>query len=580
MKRDPTSLADREFDLLVIGGGINGTCVARDAALRGLSVALIDRGDFVSVTSSNSLRIIHGGLRYLQHLDFRRMRQSIRERSNWLRLAPHLVHPLSFLAPAAGRGMRSRAAFRAALAVNDLIGWDRNRGLDPARRIPRGRILTRGDALQHYPGADADVITGAALWHDAQMYSSERLVLAVLTGAVEAGAIAVNYIEARRFAVGGSRIERVGVTDRLAGDAFEIRARVVVNASGPVINELLATATGRTTTAARVPLSKAMNILTRRIAGECAVGVAGHHRDPNAAVDHGARLLFITPWRDRSLIGTTHEAYHGFPGAFRPTCDDVQRFVDEINVACPSAMLTLDDVAAVYAGLLPAERSRPGDSDVRLLRHHRLIDHAERDGLDNVISLIGVKFTTARLAAEQVVALACRKLNRAAPACQSACTPVVGGDIPSWDDFLIQEQKRHTGRIEPAVVHEIARLYGTRYPAVLDHLESDSGGAITRRRVIAAQVRYAIRHEMAMTLSDVVCRRTGLSAYGCPSDDELAYMADVMACECDWDGRRANDEIAATRRVFVGWRDEPNESGGQSTASVGAPLRPVGAPAS
>lgn len=577
MQRDPTKLVDREFDLLVVGGGINGACVARDAALRGLSVALVDRGDFVSVTSSNSLRIIHGGLRYLQHLDFRRMRQSIRERSNWLRLAPHLVHPLPFLASTSGRGMRSRAAFRAALAINDLIGWDRNRGLDSARRIPRGRILARGDALRHYPGADAESITGAALWHDAQMYSSERLVLAVLTGAVEAGAIAVNYVEARRFAVNGSRIERVGATDRRTGDAFDIRARVLVNASGPAIGELLATAAGRTATAAAVPLSKAMNILTRRIAGECAVGVAGHHRDPNAAVDHGARLLFITPWRDRSLIGTTHEPHHGPPGALCPTCDDVQRFIDEINAACPSAGLTLDDVDAVYSGLLPAEASHPGDRDVRLLRHHRVVDHAARDGLDNVISLIGVKFTTARLAAEHVVSMAYGKLDRRAVVCRTASVPVAGGDIPSWSEFLAGEQRRHAGRVEPVEVGELVRLYGTRYSDVLNELESDDRVPISHREIVAAQVRYAVRQEMALTLSDVVSRRTGLSACGCPEDAELTHAAAIMAGECGWDACRVADEIAEARGTFAAWRRSGGEYAGRLNVSVDGAQGAVGA---
>ncbi len=555
MKRQPANLADREFDVLVIGAGINGVCIARDAAMRGLSVALVDRGDLGSGTSFNSLRIVHGGLRYLQHLDFRRMRQSIRERSTWLRVAPHLVHALPFMAATSGKGMRSRTAFRAALAMNDLIGFDRNRSVDPARRIPGGRVVGRDEALKHYPGNDADRITGGAIWYDAQMYHSERLVIEIAESAARAGAEIANYIEINSLAVDGNRVTGAKASDLLTGESFDIRAGVVVNATGPAIGRLIRNAASSTAPRPVVRLSKAMNILTRPIAGETAVGVPGRHLDPNAKVEHGARLLFVTPWRGLSLIGTTHTAYDGRPEDFRPTEQDVADFVDEINEAVPDAKLTLDDVHFVYAGLLPAADPRPGDADVRLLQHHRVIDHVREDGLQGFISLVGVKYTTARLAAEEIVNLVFAKLNRTVPVYSTARTPVPGAAFDFFEDFAAGEEQFWGERIDGTSLRQLVRLYGTQLRTVLDGCGAPTGERISQDALLPAQTRHAVRAEMAVKLSDVVFRRTDVASAGRPGADVLAQLADAMAKEMDWDDSRRAEELADVGAVFDRWKN-------------------------
>jgi len=537
MKRDPTKLAERAFDLLVIGAGINGACVARDAAMRGLAVAVIDRGDFVSSTSFNSLRIVHGGLRYLQHLDFGRMRQSIRERSCWLRIAPGLVRCLPFMAPTIGRGMRSRAAFRAALRINDWVGFDRNRGLEGDRRIPSGRVISRAEALERYPGRDADRITGGALWYDAQMISSERLVVEVMRSAVDAGAVAVNYVAVESLVVAADRVTGARVRDVLSGEAFEIGTRVVVNAAGPAVDSLVREAAGIRRPNPVVRLSKAMNILTRRIAGETAVGVPGRHCDPNAKIKHGARLLFVTPWRDLSLVGTTHAAYEGRPAEFRVSETDVAEFVDEINYAVPAARLTLHDVRFVYAGLLPMADPKPGDADVRLLLHHRVIDHRRQDAVGGLISLVGVKFTTARLAAEQVVDLAFAMLGRPSPPCRTADAPLTCCD----------EVKFYDGR-------------GGRW--------DDSG-------TLKEEVRRAVGDEMAVKLSDVVFRRTDAGSRGHPGGEVLGGMGLAMAAELGWDAQRVDRELAEVEAVFGHWKGDSGYRIDSAERSKSERSRPV-----
>jgi glycerol-3-phosphate dehydrogenase len=240
-RRKPASLADQTFDLIVIGGGVFGACAARDAARRGLDVALIERGDFSGATSARSFKMVHGGIRYLQHLDLARVRQSSADRQTLLRDAPHLVRPLPVVVPTYGHGMQGKAALRAAMALYDLLTADRNAGIaDPSRRIPRGRCLSRAEVLDRFPGLPAEGLTGAGVFSDGQMYNPPRLVLAFVRSAASAGAVAANYVEATRILVREGRVEGVEARDVLDGVPFTIRGRAVLNAAGPYAEDLLA----------------------------------------------------------------------------------------------------------------------------------------------------------------------------------------------------------------------------------------------------------------------------------------------------------------------------------------------------
>jgi glycerol-3-phosphate dehydrogenase len=553
MQREPTKLADREFDVLVVGAGINGACVARDAALRGLSVAVVDRSDFGSATSFNSLRIVHGGLRYLQHLDFRRMRESICERSAWLRIAPHLVHRLPCVAATSGMGARSRLAFRAAFLINDAIGWDRNRGVQPSRQLLPGRLLSRSEMLDVYPGSDVDTLTGGALWYDGQMFHSERLLLALLQDAVGAGAVVCNYVDVAKAIVAGSRVVGVTARDTMSGDSFDIRARMVVNTAGPHVERLMRDALGEFKQAPRIALSKAMNLLTRRIGPDQAVGVPSRYRDPNAVVDHGTRLLFVTPWRDLTMTGTTHFPYDGDPDHFAITESEVSGFVDEINAACPDARLNLDDVRFAYGGLLPAAKAKAGDHAVRLLQHHRILDHKSLDSVGGLISLVGVKYTTARLAAEQVVNLVLRKLQQTGSPCVTAEKPVFGADCADIEVLEHDALATWSGRIPTDSVRSLVRLYGTQLECVLAYCKTPENEPMSDEDVTACTVRYAVHRESACRLSDVVLRRTDLGSCGVPSEAALEHAATIMADESGWTAQRGSEELDAVRLVFRRW---------------------------
>jgi glycerol-3-phosphate dehydrogenase len=225
MRRDLTTLAGSTFDLLVVGAGIHGACIAWDASLRGLSVALLDRGDFGAATSANSLRIIHGGLRYLSRVDFPRMLESIRERSILLRIAPELVVPLPVLVPTYRKISRGKAAFGMALRINDLVSLRRNRGLRPDRILSSGRLVGREECLGHFPWFPREGLTGGALWYDATVRHPERLTLGFVRSAAERGAIPANYVEVNRIVVQGGKVHGVAVTDVDTGSRFEVQAR-------------------------------------------------------------------------------------------------------------------------------------------------------------------------------------------------------------------------------------------------------------------------------------------------------------------------------------------------------------------
>jgi glycerol-3-phosphate dehydrogenase len=551
MERDSRKLSAGRFDVAVVGGGIYGVCIGRDAALRGLAVALVEKEDFGGATSANSHKIVHGGLRYLQHGDLRRLRESIHERSAFLRIAPHLVRPQTFLMPTYGHGLRGREALFAALKLNDLLSLDRNRALEPSRRIPPARMVSRGECLRLAPGIPEQGLTGGALWHDGLMLNSERLLLAILRSAVEAGAEAVNYAEATEVLVSGGRAEGLRVRDALAGDTFELRARVIVNAAGPWSVEGLGSS-GAPPQKRTIRLAKAMNLVTRSILGEHAIGVARRFRDGSGAVQRDRRLFFLVPWHDRTLIGTTYLPYDGAPDGFAVTEPEIERFLDEVNSAYPPARLSRADVRLVHGGLVPVAVGREAAADVELATRYQIRDHAE-EGLDGMITVTGVKYTTARGVAEAVVDRVSSKLGTQGPRSRSAEIPVWGGDVGQVEDYLAREIAAPPPGVTARTVRRLITHYGSRYRDVVEEAGGDTrrlGPIAEGTDVTGAEVTFAVRREMAAKLADVVFRRTDLGSAGHPGEVALAAAAALVARDLGWDEARVASEIAEVRRRF------------------------------
>ncbi|NEO98906.1 MAG: glycerol-3-phosphate dehydrogenase/oxidase [Symploca sp. SIO2E9] len=553
MKRNLIELTRHIYDLLVIGGGIYGACVAREASLRGLSVALVEKADFGSATSANSLKTIHGGLRYLQHADLKRMRESIYERKTLMRIAPHLVHPLPVLLPTYGHGMKGKEVLSVALALNDIISCDRNWLKDPQKHIPNGRVISKQECQQLLPGIPHQGLTGGALFYDAQVYNSERLTISFLHSAEQAGANVANYVEVIGFLQEGNCVTGVQAKDSLTGEGFDIRAKTIVNTCGPWINRLLSLLNGLQRQP-QVPFAKAMNLVIRRPLFETyAVGISSRnsYRDPDALINKGSRLFFVAPWRGKSMIGTSYAVCDQDPDDFKILEKDIQEFLNEFNQAYPAANLKKEDVVFVHSGLLPRSGIEPQTGEPLMTKNYQLRDHSQ-EGLSGLISVVGVKYTTARDVAQRAVDQVFKSLGKKPVKSVSALTPIYGGEIDKFEDFLQNAIAKSPEGLGEEVMRRLVYNYGCAYPDVLQCLENypnASHSPTDDLDVLKAEVLHGIREEMAQKLSDVVFRRTELGSAGYPGDKALNICAQTMGAEVGWSLSRIQEELREVNEV-------------------------------
>jgi glycerol-3-phosphate dehydrogenase len=546
MQRDLRRLADTKFDVIVVGAGFYGVTTAWDAAQRGLSVAIVDKNDFGAATSFNNLKTLHGGLRSLQSANYSQMRLFIRERRALARILPHLVRPLPFVVPTTRNPKRSALVMRIVLAINDAVASDRNEGLaDPGTHLPESRIVSREEALRLNPIVAPEGVTGAAVWYDYQMLSTDRVTLSFLLSAMDAGACAANYVQVMRFLRQNDRIIGVKVEDRITNEAFAIRGSVVINAAGPWAASLLEALPPSAQGAPPPRLSRAMNIITRKLVDDHACGGLAH-----------GRYLFMVPWRDVSMLGTSHDAHEGSPDQLKVSRWDLEAFLKDAREAFPLANLTTSDVRLVHRGLLPMIS---GDgSKVRLLRESQVVDHAQH-GSPGLVSMFGVRYTTARHTAQQAVDAAFRALGHATPPpCRTAETPLHGGSIHRMDTFLKAVTQRDVDGIPSATLKRIASTYGTGYDRVLQMARDVPalGRPLGRDcNVLGAEILYAARNEMALKLGDALIRRTEAGAAGHPGADAVERAAAIMARAHDWDEWRMRNEIAEVESFFKLPRD-------------------------
>ena len=537
MKRNLERLVNQKFDVLVVGGGIHGAVAAWDAALRGLSVALIERGDFGSATSQNSLKIVHGGLRYLQDGNISRIRTMARERTTWMRIAPHLVHPLTCLTPTRHKLSRNRLVLGAGLFANDTLSFDRNRIADPEKYLPNGRLISQNELSNILPSYDVRKSTGAAVWHDAQIYNSERLLLDFILSAVDAGAEVANYVEAIGFLQNGKQITGVQARDVQSGDVFEIQSKVVLNCAGAWIDDVLDTVRLRSEYATSV----AMNIMVDQVWSDVAAGLPSQPKDGRLP-----QILFFVPWRNKTMVGTWHIPWNESPDNFAMSGSVLQPFLDEINSTHPPLQLTLEDVQHVTCGFLPVNKDGADRQKVRLTRDGVVMDHQKKNNIAGLISVLGVKYTTARDVAEKAVDLAETQLGFKTKKCQTHTKPIKGGKIDDFNAFLNQAHSEAADLLGSDTVKHLVFTYGSGYrtlvqsikdqPDLAEQIDVDSP-------VTKAEVVHAIHHEMALTLADVIQRRTELGSAGLPSVNALQKCAEIMGAKLGWSLEKQMQEI-------------------------------------
>ena len=570
IERDLSRLQD-PYDVVVVGGGITGVCVAREAAGRGLRTLLVEKGDFGGGTSSATTKYLHGGIRYLETYEFRVVRESLRERRVLGLAAPHLVEQKRFLMPAWKWSEPSTPLIGAGVVLYSALGFDANKDAPDSLRIPRPHWLNKNKLLDAVPWLDPDELQGAFAYHDTLNLHPERLLLAFLKSAVSAGATALNHIEAVGFVTsptgqttsdaGDVIVDGVTVRDLLTGHTFDVRARTVVNAGGPWMDLVLATL-GKSL-GVKVNRSKGVHLLTKPVGG------AGVVTDTVFARARSGKHVIISPWMGRSFIGPTDTPETVGPDETRVDHTDVELILDTVNstLAPGVAPLTEADIEATTVGIRPLIVDEGKDS-YHTSRRHELYDHGP-SGVQHLWSIGGGKWTTGRALGEEAVeTLIGSPALRGFTPRRFDSTRVAAGGAFAWaedaEPYLREAvRSRALLGLDAEVRMHLARLYGTEHERILDLVEHDRqlGARISTRDGmydIAAQVVFAITDEGACTLSDVIDRRLVLGTLGGVEPGEIAAVATIAGPLLGWSSETTNlaiaDEVARRRAIEVLWR--------------------------
>jgi glycerol-3-phosphate dehydrogenase len=431
--------AAREFDIAIIGGGIYGVSLLRQAARRGLSACLCEAADFGGGTSWNSLRILHGGLRYLQTLNLGRFQESTRARRRMAQHFPDLIQHLRCVMPLYGQGLKRPSILRIGMTVSDFLDRTRNTGLPERAHLPDGSLLDADATRRAFPMVRKEGLRGAACWSDYFMLSSERVLIEQLHEACGRGAVALNYTEAVDIATHGNAVRGLQLRDRLSGEAHTLKAKQVVNCAGPRVREF---ARGRGGDAERLfRPSLAFNLLLDlSLPGEAAWAVA--------APEAGSPVLFLLPLSGAVLAGTLHLARDEDTVEARPTTAEIQYFLDLLNAAVPGLGAAPDRVRRVFAGLLPARRA----GSPELASREVLFDHGALGGVQGLYSVSGVKFTTAGEVARRTLDLmghgACREVEDPNPPLQGARVLTDASQMWRMDETEFGVALQHTAQDE------------------------------------------------------------------------------------------------------------------------------------
>ena len=504
------------FDVAIVGGGITGAGVARDAAMRGLRVALVEAGDFAGGTSSRSSRLIHGGVRYLEHGHLHLVFESSRERRVLLRIAPHLVRPLAFTWPVYRGARVGRLKLAAGLGLYDALSMFRN--------VRRHERLSTRDVLEREPTLRADDLVGGARYYDAST-DDARLTLANIVAAVESGAAILNHARVTGFEMVGGRVRGVRAHDSVGDDEFTIRAETVVNATGPWSDEIRALESR--IERASVSGSRGAHIAVPRTR-------VGNREAVTMIHPHDGRVMFTLPAGEQTIIGTTETPTAPNESESRASQADVAYLIAATNAYFPDAKLEPSDVIAAWSGIRPLARQRAPDDVGSASREHTIAR-----GPKGVVHVTGGKLTTYREMASQVVDLFA---GPEAGADRTAEVALPGGDRQVEE--LLTEAAESIG--DELVRHHLALSYGSRWRDVWSlgddrpelHERLSPGHA-----VIGAQMIYGVEQEMAMTLGDLLIRRTHL-AFEMP-DQARSIAPKVAAIVGPLSGWTPSDQVSA-----------------------------------
>lgn len=528
-KRDINALRNQQFDVAIVGGGISGAWLALHCAQSGYKTALVEQSDFASQTSSSSSKLLHGGIRYLQQMQFGKVRESAFERAQYITAAPHLSHALPFLVPTYKDFARSKFLLRCGMFAYRILTLGENRLIrDNAEQLPGMKSLDASQ-LSDLVNLGGETHTGAIQFFERHIYNSERMVLEILKTAANLGATISNYCSVTKLLENDNKITGLQVNDTLTEQGFSIDTRLVINAAGPWIDDL----NSQLTTAKRSINGYAVgsHLITRKIADH-AIAITTQHNS-GAAIDRGGRHIFVIPWQGYSLIGTSYDEVTSPEKNMLPTAAHIRQLLDAVNHGMPNAKLTRQDLISGYSGLYPLRTNEIDSSIYQGSGEYVIIDHAKSHQRKGLITALGAKYTTGRKLSMLTLPLVQKQLGGSLNLGQIrlSCS-----QYSNYTAFRLSKIKQYGALLEQATLVHLLKLHGSNIDALMELVIHDKllGKPICNSQPdIHAQIIWAIRHEQAETLEDILFRRTSLGFFGI-SEAEVKTIAKFAQQEAQW----------------------------------------------
>ncbi len=539
MERFLNNITREHFDVIVIGGGITGVSVAYEAALQGLSVAVFEKGDFGEATSAATSKLIHGGLRYLKNMEFGLVRESLVERKVWENIAPNFVYPIPFMVPTYNNLKSNRFILFMGMVLYDMLSLDKGWTWDKSKRLPLHKTISAKRTLKLESCVKSNGLTGSSIYYDCQSINPERLTLAVLNSAVKHGAKAANYAKVESFIQEKGQVAGVSVKDCIGGKNHHFTSSITINCAGPWADIVLNSASSNKKDNHSIRRSEGIHIITRKMVNKHAVTM----------MTKSGRHIMLMPWRNYSLIGTTDKEYKGNPDDYKVSRESIEELIIDLNENYGCEKLCYDDVIFAYGGLRPlVDDQTEGSYDSS--RKYEIYDNAKQ-GLNGLITIEGGKYTTSRKLACQAMKIISKKLKLNLVKSVSNKQFLAGCEIDNMELF-IDELKKQYHNLSSKTVEYIGRNYGKQCHEVFSIAERNPHLAevVTHDGGMLAEVEYAIKSEMANSLSDIFFRRTGIGTLGFPGKEVFNKVVRLAKELHGWDEKKTEHEIKSVMEVF------------------------------
>jgi glycerol-3-phosphate dehydrogenase len=538
MERIFNNIKTNHFDVIVIGGGITGASVAYEAASRGLSVAVFEKGDFGEATSAATSKLIHGGLRYLKNLEFGLVRESLTERRVWQNIAPNFVYPIPFMVPTYNNLKSNKIFLFLGMFLYDILSFDKGWTWDKSKKLPLHKTIGSKSTLEKEQCLKKNGLTGSSIYYDCQSINPERLTLSVLKSALAHGAQAANHAKVCSFLRDNGRVIGVKVEDLTNGMEHSFTSDITINCAGPWADIVLNTACN-SEAEHHIRRSEGIHIITKKLCNTHAVTVMTKNR----------RHIMLIPWRGHSLIGTTDKEYTGNPDNYRVSKESVQELINDLNENYGCDKIDYNDVIYTYGGLRPLVDDQT-EGSYESSRKYEIFDNA-KEGLSGLLTIEGGKYTTSRKLACQAMKKVGAKLGRTLKKSTTNRNFLVGCEINDMNQFLISLHNQYKD-FSSSTIDYLGMNYGTECHELFRLAMKDKRLAqmVSKDGEILAEVVYAIKNEMALSLTDILFRRTGIGTLGYPGDTVFNSVVSLAREHLFWDEEKTQTEISIAMKFF------------------------------